>query len=312
MKPHLVTGGAGFIGANLVARLLEEGLPVRVLDNFATGRRDNLAPWGDAVELIEGDVRDAGAVARAAAGVEVVYHQAALGSVPRSIEDPATSNAVNVDGTLNVLLAAREAGARVVFASSSSIYGPTETLPKRETMPPNPVSPYAVSKYAAERYCQLYHAHYGLPTVCLRYFNVFGPRQDPDSPYAAVVPLFVSALLDGRAPTVFGDGTQSRDFTYIDNAVEANRLAARAPEAAWGQTFNVGCGARITLNDLYRAIAAEVGSAIEPDYAPPRAGDVAHSLAAIEQARERLGYRPEVDVAEGVRRTVAWYRQRAA
>jgi len=308
---QLVTGGAGFIGSHLVKRLLEQGHRVRVLDNFSTGKKENLSAFVDDIELIDADIRDAKAVRKATQGASVVFHQAALGSVPRSIEDPLTCNAISVDGTLNVLLAAREQGARVVFASSSSIYGPTEELPKHEAMPPNPVSPYALSKYTVERYCQLFYQLYGLPSVCLRYFNIFGPRQDPGSQYAAVIPLLVSALLAGQSPTIFGDGEQSRDFTYVENAVAANLLAARAPAAALGKVCNVGCGVRITLNELFSAVCAEVGSDLEPSYAPPRVGDVRHSLASIERARTLLGYAPAVDVHKGLKQTVAWYRTQA-
>jgi nucleoside-diphosphate-sugar epimerase len=310
----LVTGGGGFIGSNLVERLLREGHDVRVLDNFATGRRENLIELLDQIDLIEGDIQSYERVHNAVRGCEVIFHQAALPSVPRSIQDPLTSNAANVIGTLNVLLAARDEGVRrVVYASSSSTYGASEALPKREELPALPISPYAVAKLAGEGYCRAFHQVYGLETVALRYFNVFGPRQDPLSQYAAVIPRFILAFLDGEPPVVYGDGEQSRDFTYVDNAVDANLLAATAERVA-GRTYNIACGERTSLNALLDELRAQTGKAIESTYLPARPGDVRHSLADIETARSDLGYDPCVDVIEGLRRTFAWYansRQRA-
>ena len=306
---YLVTGGAGFIGSNIVERLVANGQRVRALDNFATGKRQNLAPWQDRIELVEGDLRDLETVRRALQGVGYVLHQAALPSVPRSIADPLTTHQVNATGTLNVLLAAREAGVRrVVYASSSSVYGNSPELPKREEMPTNPLSPYAVSKLAGEDYCRAFYNVYGLETVCLRYFNVYGSRQDPASQYAAVVPKFVTALLDGRQPVIYGDGTQSRDFTHVDNVVQANLLACRAsPEAAAGEVFNVACGELYTLLDLVAGLEEVMGVRADPEFAPPRPGDVKHSQASVRKARERLDYAPVVRLEEGLRRTVAFY-----
>ena len=301
----LVTGGAGFIGSHLAERLLREGHRVRVLDNLATGRRENLAGFGAEIELVEGDIRSYERVHNAVKDCELVFHQAALPSVPRSIQDPLTSHATNVIGTLNVLLAARDAGVRrVVFASSSSVYGRDPELPAREELPALPIAPYGVGKLAAEGYCRAFHEVYGLETVALRYFNVFGPRQDPLSEYSAVIPRFITALLDGRSPTVHGDGEQSRDFTYIDNTVEANILAADAAGVA-GQVFNVACGERISLNDLLGELRAIIGSDVEAVHERPRPGDVKHSLADIARAREALGYDPAVELGEALARTVA-------
>jgi UDP-glucose 4-epimerase len=304
----LVTGGAGFIGSNLAERLLNDGADVRVLDNFATGSRENLAELGGDVDIVEGDIQSYERVSTAVRGCEVVYHQAALPSVPRSIQDPLTSNAANVIGTLNVLLAARDAGVRrVVFASSSSVYGSNRQLPKQEDMATAPISPYAVAKLAAENYCRSFYEVYGLETVAIRYFNVFGPRQDPNSQYSAVIPKFITAILEGRKPTIFGDGEQSRDFTYIDNTVEANVLAASADGAA-GQVMNVACGERISLNDLLASLARISGTEVEADYLPGRPGDVPHSLADVTRAREILGFEPGIGVEEGLARTFEHYR----
>jgi UDP-N-acetylglucosamine/UDP-N-acetyl-alpha-D-glucosaminouronate 4-epimerase len=304
----LVTGGGGFIGSHLVDRLLDLGHSVRVLDNFSTGRRTNLRCAPAHVELIEGDLRDPDTVRRAAQGAEIVLHQGALPSVPRSVNDPRTTNAVNVEGTLNVLLAARDAGVRrVVVASSSSVYGDTPTLPKVETMPPMPRSPYAISKLAAEQYTCAFASLYGLETVALRYFNVFGPRQDPTSQYAGVIARFCTAALRGQPYTVQGDGLQSRDFTYVENVVQANLLAATAPDVS-GQAFNVACGERITLLDMIATLNRLVGHDLPIEYGPARSGDVRHSLAEIDKARQLLRYAPAVDMAEGLARTLAWYR----
>jgi UDP-N-acetylglucosamine/UDP-N-acetyl-alpha-D-glucosaminouronate 4-epimerase len=305
----LVTGGGGFIGSHLVRRLLAEGHSVRVLDNFATGRRENLEGVLDEIELIEGDLQSYERVHNAVRGCELAFHLGALPSVPRSIQDPLTSNATNVVGTLNVLLAARDEGVRrVVYASSSSLYGASTELPKREEMHPLPIAPYAVSKLAAEGYCRAFHEVYGLETVALRYFNVFGPGQDPQSQYAAVIPNFIVAALEGRSPIIHGDGEQSRDFTYVDNAVDANLLAADAPEAA-GQAFNVACGERTSLNEIVARIGALSGREVEAVHTDPRPGDVRHSLADVSKAREILGYEPAVDFEEGLRRTYAHYEE---
>lgn len=311
MSSYLVTGGAGFVGSNLVESLLRAGHDVRVLDDFSTGRRENLADvesWrgagGGSFRLIEGDIRDRDTVRAAVAGVDFVLHQAAMPSVPRSVRDPVNSNAVNIGGTLLLLEAARDARvARFVFASSSSIYGESEELPKRESMRRAPMSPYGLQKMTAEAYCAIFHSLYGLPTVALRYFNIFGPRQDPGSEYSAVIPKFIARIRQGRAPTIHGDGEQTRDFTFVDNAVQANLLACEAGDGALGRTFNVGCGDRISLNDLVRELFALAGDEPRAEHGPERAGDIKHSLAAIDEARERLGYRPTVDIREGLRRT---------
>lgn len=300
----LITGGAGFIGSHIASRLIGDGHEVRVLDNFSTGARSNLIAHEGDFDLIEGDMQSYERAHNAVQGCEVVFHQAALPSVPRSIQDPLTSNAANVIGTLNILLASRDSGVRrVVFASSSSIYGADRNLPKQEDRAPMPISPYAVAKLASEGYCRSFSEVYGLETVALRYFNVFGPRQDPLSQYAAVIPRFITALLEGTAPVVFGDGEQSRDFTYIDNVIDANLRAAEA-EGVSGQTFNVACGERISLNRLLDEIRAIVDSEVEANYLEPRQGDVKHSLADITRAREQLGYEPLVDFNEGLLRTV--------
>lgn len=308
MAHVLVTGGAGFIGSHLVEALLRCGDQVRVFDNFSTGRRDNLAHVRADVEIIEGDLRDADAVRRAVAGVEIVFHQGALASVQRSVDDPITTNAVNVTGTLHVLTAARDAGVRrVVFASSSSVYGDTPTLPKVETQAPQPLSPYAVSKLAGEQYCMAFSVVYGLPAIALRYFNVFGPRQDPHSEYAAVIPRFIDRMVRGIPPIIYGDGLQSRDFTYIENVVDANLAAADAP-ADCSAVFNVGAGERTSLLELAAQINQLLGANLAPDHQPPRAGDVRHSQAGIGAIRETLGYAPRVSLTEGLARTLAWFR----
>ena len=303
----LVTGGAGFIGSHLVDRLLRDGHEVRVLDNFATGRRENILPVSGEVELVEGDIQSYERVHRAVAGCEVVFHQAALPSIPRSVQDPLTSNATNVIGTLNVLLGARDAGVRrVVFASSSSIYGLNQTLPKHETLVPLPISPYGVAKLAGEGYCRSFHEVYALEAVALRYFNVFGPRQDPLSQYAAVIPNFITALMAGEPPTIFGDGEQSRDFTHIDNVIEANVLAA-ASRRGVGDVFNIAAWQRTTLNELVDSLRTLLGSDLEPRYVAERLGDVKHSGADIGLAREVLGYQPPVSFEVGLRRTVEFF-----
>jgi UDP-glucose 4-epimerase len=307
----LVTGGAGFIGSHLVERLIREGHEVRALDNFATGRRDNLLAFGDDVEVVEGDIQSYERAHKAVRGCEIVFHQAALPSVPRSIQDPLTSSGVNITGTLNILLAARDEGVRrVVFASSSSVYGANPELPKREDMAAEPISPYATAKLAAESFCRSFTQVYGLETVALRYFNVFGPRQDPSSAYAAVIPNFITAFLANEAPVIHGDGEQSRDFTYIDNVIDAN-LAAGAAEGVAGRRFNIACGERTTLNVLADEIRTLTSSTAEPVHGQPRAGDVPHSLADITAAEQALGYRVAVGLRDGLERTVAFYTERA-
>jgi nucleoside-diphosphate-sugar epimerase len=300
----LVTGGAGFIGSNLVAELLARGHGVRVLDNFSTGHRHNLAHVEGDIELIEGDLRSYERVHHAVRGCEVVFHQGALPSVPRSVQDPITTSEVNVGGTLNVLLNARDEGVRrLIFASSSSIYGDAPGFPRTEDAAPMPLAPYPVSKLAAEQYCRVFSSVYGLATVCLRYFNVFGRRQDPASQYSAVIPRFITAMRAGQAPTIYGTGRQSRDFTHIDNAVAANLLAMDAPDA-WGQVFNVACGTPHSLNELVELLNRILGSEIEPVRGAPRPGDVERSWADISRAEKVLGYEPVVDFEQGIRMTV--------
>jgi nucleoside-diphosphate-sugar epimerase len=305
----LVTGGGGFIGSHLAAHLLERGYRVRVLDNFATGRRENLFALAGEVEVVEGDIQSYERVNKAVAGCEIVFHQAALPSVPRSVQDPLTSNATNVIGTLNVLLAARDHEVRrVICASSSSVYGTNTEMPKREDGPAVPISPYATAKLAGEGYARSMHLVYGLDTVALRYFNVFGPRQDPTSQYAAVIPNFISALMAGRRPVIFGDGEQSRDFTYVANIVQANMIAIDAQGAA-GRVYNVACGERVTLNRLVSELRYLLGSDLEPDYAPARPADIRHSLADLSRARSELGYEPAVLLREGLERTIQHFRE---
>jgi UDP-glucose 4-epimerase len=304
----LVTGGGGFIGSHLVERLVRDGHRVRVIDNFTTGHRRNLMPIIDEVELVEGDLQSYERAHAAVRGCEVVLHQAAMPSVPRSVQDPLTSNASNVIGTLNVLLAARDSGVRrVVFASSSSVYGATPGLPKHEGLPTLPISPYAVAKLAGEGYCRSFSEVYGLETVALRYFNVFGPRQDPQSQYSAVIPNFITAALRGESPVIFGDGEQSRDFTFVENVVEANLLAMSAGSEVAGRAYNVACGERISLNDLVANIGRVLGRAIEPRYEAGRPGDVRHSMADSSKAAQEFGYHVVVPFQEGLSRTVQHY-----
>lgn len=313
MQRYLVTGGAGFIGSNLCEALLARGAAVRILDDFSSGRRENIESLAGDLEVIEGDLREYETVRRAAEGVDGIFHEGAMPSVPRSLEKPALSNEVNIAGTLNVFLAARAARVRrVVFASSSSVYGnQAEGKAKVETMTPAPLSPYALQKLAGEHYGRIASEQGWVEVVSLRYFNVFGPRQDPKSDYAAVIPKFVTCFIRGERPTIFGDGTQSRDFTYIDNVVEANLLAMQAPsEAAAGEVFNVACGARYSLLDLVAELRKATGREIAPLFAPPRAGDIKHSLASIEKARRGLGFEPRVGFGEGLAKTLAWYRSR--
>ena len=309
MSTYLVTGGAGFIGSNIVGELLQRGHSVRIIDDFSTGREENIKDFLSQVELIEGDIRNHDSVERAVKGADYILHQAALASVPRSIADPEATNQVNVQGTLNLLDAARKNSVkRFVYASSSSVYGDSEELPKVETMPSNPKSPYAVSKLAAEWYCRVYSGIYKLPTVSLRYFNVFGPKQDPNSQYSAVIPLFIKALLRGEQSTIFGDGEQSRDFTYIENVVNANLLACEA-DVNGGEVFNIACGTRYTLNELYNKLKELIGADVEPIFEPTRSGDVKHSQANIDQISSALQYRISVEFDKGLERTVHWYQQ---
>lgn len=303
----LVTGGAGFIGSNIVAHLVARGEAVRVLDNFSTGRRVNLEPFGGAIELVEGDLRDPGVVKKALGGVTYVLHQAALPSVPRSLENPVASHEANITGTLNLLLAARDAGVkRVVMASSSSVYGDSEVLPVKESFLPAPLSPYAVTKLAGEMYARAFYHSFGLETVTLRYFNVFGPRQDPASQYAAVVPRFIKILLNGGRPTIYGDGLQSRDFTYVDNVAQAN-LAALAAPGVGGQVFNVACGGSHSVLKLWETLSAIAGKKIEPQFEPPRRGEIRNSWADISKAGAAFDYRVQIDFAEGLERTYRWF-----
>jgi len=307
MAHYLVTGGAGFIGSHLAEELVRRGDRVRVVDSLITGKRQNLAHI-PGVEFVEGDLADIDVARRAVEGVEFVLHQAALPSVPRSVQDPVTSNRANVDATLNVLVAARDAGVRrVVYAGSSSAYGDTPTLPKVETMPTSPLSPYALQKLVGEQYGQMFTRLYGLETVTIRYFNVFGPRQDPSSPYSGVISIFISALCEGRRPTIYGDGEHTRDFTYVANVVDGVLRAVHAPEAS-GEVINVATSGRVSLNQLFRAVRDLVGADVEPIYGSPRAGDVRDSQADIGKARRLLGYEPLVPFESGLEKTIAWYR----
>ena len=307
---YLVTGGAGFIGSNVVHKLLADGQQVRVLDNFFSGRRENLADVAHQIDLVEGDLRKPADVAKAVTGVRYILHFGAMPSVIRSVEDPLSANEVNITGTLNLLLAARDAGVeRVVFSSSSSVYGDTPVLPKQEDMTPTPLSPYALHKLAGEHYCRMFHKLYGLKTFSLRYFNVFGPRQNPKSDYAAVIPLFINAVLNDRAPVLHGDGGQTRDFTYVDDIVAANLACCRAPESAVGGVYNVAWGNRISIKELALLIAEILGKNIVPKLEAARAGDVRDSQADSSRAREMLGWEPCITFAEGLRRTIAWYQR---
>jgi nucleoside-diphosphate-sugar epimerase len=307
MAQYLVTGGAGFIGSHLAEELVRRGHRVRVADSLVTGRRANLAHLPD-VEFMQGDLADEAFAREAVRGVEFVLHQAAIPSVPRSVKDPVTSNRANVDATLSVLVAARDAGVRrLLFAGSSSAYGNTATLPKHEGMPVSPLSPYALQKVVGEQYLAMFTRLYGLETVSIRYFNVFGPRQDPSSPYSGVISLFASALLEGRPPTIYGDGEQTRDFTYVANVVDGVLRACEAPGAS-GEVINVATGGRISLIALFETMRKIVGVDVQPEYAEPRAGDVRDSQADISRARNLLGYEPTVSFEEGLRRTIEWYR----
>jgi UDP-glucose 4-epimerase len=327
MAKYLVTGGAGFIGSNIVTHLIKMGEWVRVLDNFSTGKRENLAHMdgNERLQVIEGDIRDIDIVKEAVSGCDFVLHQAAIPSVQRSIDDPITSNEVNVSGIINILIACRDEGVkRLVFASSSSVYGDqngnspirsmeagidTGLLPKKEDLLPNPLSPYGITKLAGEYYCKVFYAIYGLETVILRYFNVFGPRQDPYSEYSAVIPRFILAMLEGRPPVIYGDGEQSRDFTYVDNVIQANIKACHARGVA-GRVINIGCGQSYSINELAKRLNEILKTAIKPIHAMPRKGDVRFSRADISLARELLDYRPEVDFVEGLRRSMEWFKER--
>jgi nucleoside-diphosphate-sugar epimerase len=310
MALYLITGIGGFIGSSLARALLSRGEQVRGVDNFATGKRENLADILDRIDFREADILNLDAMKQACAGVDYVLHQAAIPSVPKSVLDPLSSNRANVDGTVSLLVAARDAKVkRVVYAASSSAYGDTPTLPKHEGMTPNPISPYAVAKLASEHYMISFYRCYGLETVALRYFNIFGPRQDPSSPYSGVLAKFITLMLRGEQPTIFGDGEQSRDFTHIDNAVEANLLACEAPASeAAGKVFNVATGRRITLNETVKMLQGLTSYSGETIYSPERGGDIKHSLADISKAEAHLRYRPKVNFEEGLRRTVDWYR----
>jgi len=308
---YLVTGGAGFIGSNIVRRLLALGEQVRLLDDFSTGKRENVNDLSGA-EIIEGSLLDQECIREVVDGIDYILHQGAIPSVPRSVEDPLGSNEANITGTLNLLLAAKAAGVKsFVFAASSSAYGDKEVLPKVETMPADPLSPYAVNKYTGELYMKVFASIYGLPTVSLRYFNIFGPYQDPASEYAAVIPKFIISMLNKEAPVIYGDGEQTRDFTYIDNAVTANLLACKTKKAGQGEMINIACGARYSLNELIRILNDILGTNIKPKYTDPRPGDVKHSLADITKAKNLLDYEVEVDFEEGLRRTAEWFKGKA-
>ncbi len=308
MDKFLVTGGAGFIGSNICRRLVSEGCFVRVLDNLLTGKKENLASVMDRIEFVEADMGDIEVARRAAKDIDVVLHQGALPSVPRSVDDPAASHRHCVDATFTMLLAARDSGVkRFVYAASSSAYGDTPTLPKEETMRPMPLSPYAVGKLVGEYYCSVFSSVFGLETISLRYFNVFGPHQDPTSQYAAAIPAFVTSILKDQPPTIYGDGEQSRDFTYIDNVVEANLLAARAEKTA-GETVNVACGEAITVNAIIDMINDIVGKSVKSNHVDPRPGDVKHSLADISLAQKVIGYKPVISFQDGLTKAIDWYR----
>jgi UDP-glucose 4-epimerase len=310
MATYLITGVAGFIGSALARAVLAQGDQVRGIDNLSTGRHENLAEIVHRIDFKEGDLLDLQALYNACRGADYVLHEAAIPSVPKSVLDPLGSNRANLDGTVNLLMAARDAKVkRVVYAASSSAYGDTPTLPKQEEMTPNPISPYAVAKLASEHYMISFYRCYGLETVCLRYFNIFGPRQDPTSPYSGVLAKFITQMLKGEQPTILGDGKQSRDFTYVDNAVEANLLACKAPanEVA-GRVFNVATGRRVDLNETFQILKKLTGYPGNVNYGPERAGDVKHSLADMSRAKKHLGYTPKVDFEEGLRRTIDWYR----
>jgi len=310
MRSCLVTGGAGFIGSHLAEELVRRRFKVRVLDNFSTGKRENLASFRDEIELVEGDIRDLKMCRTAVEGMDYVFHQAALASVPLSIEDPFLTNDINVGGTLNLLWTAKAAGAKkLVFASSTSVYGDNPDLPKKEEMSGVPLSPYALSKWIGEKYCQAFSLIYGISTICLRYFNVFGPRQDPQSPYAAAIPVFITKMLGGERPVIFGDGEQTRDFVFVLDVVEANILAAEA-EGVSGEIFNVASAESLSVKALVRGINDVLGKTFEPVHEPPRPGDIRHSSADIQKAKDRLNYRPRSDFRAGLEKTIAWHQEK--
>jgi nucleoside-diphosphate-sugar epimerase len=311
MSLYLITGIGGFIGSSLARAVLDRGGKVRGVDNFSTGKRENIREILDQIEFREADILDLAAMRSACAAVDFVFHEAAIPSVPKSVQDPLGSNQANIDGTVNVLIAARDAKVkRIIYAASSSAYGDTPTLPKHEEMKPDPISPYAVAKLASELYMTSFYRCYGLETVSLRYFNIFGPRQDPSSPYSGVLAKFITLMLRGEQPTIFGDGEQSRDFTYIDNAVAANLLACEAPsEEVAGKVFNVATGRRASLNETFQLLQKLTGYPGRVKYGPERGGDIKHSLADISRGEAALGYKPKVDFEEGLRRTVDWYRE---
>ena len=307
---YLITGGAGFIGSNIAEHLVRQGKGVRIFDNFSSGKRENLAAFEDKIEIIESDLRVFDAVKHAMDGVRHVLHMGAIPSVQRSVEDPHMTNQANITGTLNVLLAARDAGVkRVVFSSSSSVYGDTPTLPKREDMMPSPLSPYAAQKLAGEHYCSIFQRLYGLETISLRYFNVFGPRQDPQSQYAAVIPRFITAILNNEPPTIYGDGKQTRDFSHVENVIEANLAACVASDEALGEAFNIACGSRISLLELVDTINSITGKKIQPRFEPPRPGDIRDSQADISKAKKQLRWTPSIDFRKGIEKVVPWYQQ---
>ena len=308
MEKYLVTGGAGFIGSHIVEELVKKGHPVRVVDNFITGKRENISTFLEKIEFIEGDIRDLEVCRQAAEGMDFVLHQAALPSVPRSIEDPLITNEINITGTLNLLLASRDAKVqKFVFASSSSVYGDNPQLPKKEGIEGIPLSPYAISKRVGEMYCRVFSQVFKLPTVCLRYFNIFGPRQDPFSQYAAAIPNFITRMVKEEAPVIFGDGEQSRDFTYVSNVVEANILASKASGIS-GEIFNIACGERTTVNSLVENINKVLDKEIKPSYVDMRPGDIKHSFADISKARKILKYEPSVSFSEGLKNTILWFK----
>lgn len=309
-RNYLVTGGAGFIGSHLVEKLVSLGCRVRVLDDFSTGKEENLKDLADRIEVIKGDIRDRDLCFRAAEGMEVILHQAALASVPRSVAEPVLAHEINVTGTLNLLLAAGKSGVKsFVFASSSAVYGDDQIFPKKEGSEGKPLSPYAAQKFASEKYCQVFSALYGFNAVCLRYFNVFGPRQDPHSQYAAVIPIFITRMLRGQPPIIFGDGQQSRDFIYVENVVRANLLAAEAAGFR-GEVFNIGSSERVTINALAQEISSHLNLSIKPIYAEPRPGDIKESYADVSRAEKILGFKPEIDFRQGLKLTIDWYKVR--
>jgi len=309
MNKYLVTGGAGFIGSHIAGELVRKGHSVRIIDNFSTGKRENISSFLDEIELVEADIREFNACREVVEGMDFILHQAALTSVPLSIEDPLLTNEINITGTLNLLLASRNAKVkRLIFASSAAVYGDDSRLPKTENMEGLPISPYALSKRVGEMYCQLFSQLYGLSTVCLRYFNIFGPRQDPFSQYASVIPNFIGKMLKEEKPSVFGDGEQSRDFLYVSNVVEANILASRISEVS-GEVFNIAGGEKTTINSLVKELNEVLGKEIKPAYDDPRSGDIKHSYADISKARKMLKYEPTVSFSEGLRETVRWYRE---